>query len=110
MFGVTVYNLYLQNSHYSLQITDSNIKYYKWSFYKGVVTLERFYLAHICYYIKWLCGGNSVSLGDSYSSLWHFGYCAWCHANVQKSFKNVVRKNHCSADFLCLYILVGATD
>ena len=51
-----------------------------------------------------------MSLGDSYSNLWPFGYCAWCHINVQKSHKNVAHKNHRSADFFCLYLLVGVTD
>ena len=55
-----------------------------------------------------LCGENFMSLGDSYSNLWHFGHCAWCHANVQKSSKNVVHKNHRSADFFCVYLLEGA--
>ena len=75
-----------------------------------MVTLERFYLAHTFYYIKWLCGENFMPLGDSYSNLWHFGYCALCHINVQKSPKNVVHKDHRSADFFCLYLLVGVTD
>ena len=57
-----------------------------------------------------LCGENLMSLGDSYSNLWHFGYCAWCHAIVQKSPKNIVHKNHRSADFFCVYLLAGATD
>ena len=57
-----------------------------------------------------LCDKNFMLLGDSYSNLWRFGYCAWCHANVQKSAKNVVHKNHRSADFFYVYLLAGATD
>ena len=57
-----------------------------------------------------LCGENFMSLRDSDSNLWHFGYCAWCHANVQKNHKNVVHKNHRSADFFCVYLLAGAAD
>ena len=51
-----------------------------------------------------LCDENFMSLGYSYSNLWHYGYCAWCHANVQKSPDNVVHINHRSADFFCLYL------
>ena len=41
----------------------------EWSVYKEVVTFERFYLVHMLFFIKWICGENFMLLLVSYLDL-----------------------------------------